>query len=116
MFFCKVCRYGHVQHLEQLIYYGATIDAQNGSGNTPLHICSLYNQVKINEMAGERTLKRGAIQEKERKKQELGIFAFQPFLVSSSERSNLYLNVFLTALTSPGIINEKYISRVLTVM
>lgn len=45
-FLSKVCRYGFVRHLEQLIYYGADLNAQNGSGNTPLHICSLYNQVK----------------------------------------------------------------------
>ena len=38
-----------MQHLEQLIYYGAEINAQNGSGNTPLHICSLYNQVGADE-------------------------------------------------------------------
>lgn len=40
-----------MQHLEQLIYYGAVINAQNGSGNTPLHICSLYSQVKIKKIA-----------------------------------------------------------------
>ncbi|XP_078288771.1 SH3 and multiple ankyrin repeat domains protein 2-like [Panthera onca] len=38
------CRYGHVQHLEHLLFYGADMAAQNASGNTALHICALYNQ------------------------------------------------------------------------
>ncbi|KAF4800038.1 SH3 and multiple ankyrin repeat domain protein 3-like protein [Turdus rufiventris] len=38
------CRYGHVQHLEHLLFYGADMTAQNASGNTALHICALYNQ------------------------------------------------------------------------
>uniref|UniRef100_A0A667HXV8 SH3 and multiple ankyrin repeat domains 2 n=1 Tax=Lynx canadensis TaxID=61383 RepID=A0A667HXV8_LYNCA len=40
----QACRYGHVQHLEQLLFYGADMAAQNASGNTALHICALYNQ------------------------------------------------------------------------
>ncbi|KAL8583265.1 hypothetical protein ACOMHN_043100 [Nucella lapillus] len=40
----QACRYGRVQHLEHLLYYGAEIDAQNASGNTPLHVCGAYNQ------------------------------------------------------------------------
>ncbi|EPQ03338.1 SH3 and multiple ankyrin repeat domains protein 1 [Myotis brandtii] len=40
----KACRYGHVQHLEHLLFYGADMGAQNASGNTALHICALYNQ------------------------------------------------------------------------
>ncbi|KAG8125919.1 putative SH3 and multiple ankyrin repeat domains protein, partial [Naja naja] len=40
----KACRYGHVQHLEHFLFYGADMGAQNASGNTALHICALYNQ------------------------------------------------------------------------
>ncbi|RMC22508.1 hypothetical protein DUI87_00508 [Hirundo rustica rustica] len=40
----EACRYGHVQHLEHLLFYGADMAAQNASGNTALHICALYNQ------------------------------------------------------------------------
>ncbi|XP_014373236.1 SH3 and multiple ankyrin repeat domains protein 2 isoform X3 [Alligator sinensis] len=40
----QACRYGHVQHLEHLLFYGADMGAQNASGNTALHICALYNQ------------------------------------------------------------------------
>ncbi|CAI9167341.1 unnamed protein product [Rangifer tarandus platyrhynchus] len=40
----QACRYGHVQHLEHLLFYGADMGAQNASGNTALHVCALYNQ------------------------------------------------------------------------
>ncbi|XP_069758383.1 SH3 and multiple ankyrin repeat domains protein 2b isoform X3 [Narcine bancroftii] len=40
----QACRYGHVQHLEHLLFYGADMEAQNASGNTALHVCALYNQ------------------------------------------------------------------------
>ncbi|XP_029470923.1 SH3 and multiple ankyrin repeat domains protein 3 isoform X4 [Rhinatrema bivittatum] len=40
----QACRYGHVQHLEHLLFYGADMRAQNASGNSALHICALYNQ------------------------------------------------------------------------
>ncbi|ERE86406.1 SH3 and multiple ankyrin repeat domain protein 3 [Cricetulus griseus] len=40
----QACRFGHVQHLEHLLFYGANMGAQNASGNTALHICALYNQ------------------------------------------------------------------------
>uniref|UniRef100_A0A8C3SH07 SH3 and multiple ankyrin repeat domains protein 3 n=1 Tax=Chelydra serpentina TaxID=8475 RepID=A0A8C3SH07_CHESE len=40
----QACRYGHVQHLEHLLFYGADMTSQNASGNTALHICALYNQ------------------------------------------------------------------------
>uniref|UniRef100_A0A3P9JE50 SH3 and multiple ankyrin repeat domains protein 3 n=1 Tax=Oryzias latipes TaxID=8090 RepID=A0A3P9JE50_ORYLA len=40
----QACRYGHVQHLEHLLFYGAVMSAQNASGNTALHVCALYNQ------------------------------------------------------------------------
>ncbi|XP_056333975.1 SH3 and multiple ankyrin repeat domains protein 2 [Danio aesculapii] len=42
----QACRHGHVEHLEHLLCYGADMSAQNASGNTPLHICALYNQEK----------------------------------------------------------------------
>lgn len=45
--FEQACRYGHVQHLEHLLFYGADMTAQNASGNTALHICALYNQVLL---------------------------------------------------------------------
>ncbi|XP_077196677.1 SH3 and multiple ankyrin repeat domains protein 3 isoform X4 [Paroedura picta] len=40
----QACRYGHVQHLEHLLFYGADMTSQNASGNTALHVCALYNQ------------------------------------------------------------------------
>ncbi|XP_072842021.2 SH3 and multiple ankyrin repeat domains protein 2 isoform X1 [Pogona vitticeps] len=40
----QACRYGHVQHLEHFLFYGADMSTQNASGNTALHICALYNQ------------------------------------------------------------------------
>ncbi|XP_046359225.2 SH3 and multiple ankyrin repeat domains protein 3-like isoform X1 [Haliotis rufescens] len=40
----QACKYGHVQHLEHLLYYGADMDVQNASGNTPLHVCAVFNQ------------------------------------------------------------------------
>ncbi|XP_036423976.1 SH3 and multiple ankyrin repeat domains protein 2b isoform X3 [Colossoma macropomum] len=40
----QACRYGHVQHLEHLLFYGADMSVQNASGNTALHICALYKQ------------------------------------------------------------------------
>ncbi|XP_077446537.1 SH3 and multiple ankyrin repeat domains protein 2-like isoform X3 [Stigmatopora argus] len=40
----QACRYGHVQHLEHLLFYGADMSAQNASGNSALHICALYNK------------------------------------------------------------------------
>ncbi|XP_041417883.1 SH3 and multiple ankyrin repeat domains protein 2-like isoform X9 [Xenopus laevis] len=40
----QACRYGHFQHLEHLLFYGAHTGVQNASGNTALHICALYNQ------------------------------------------------------------------------
>ncbi|CAB1322732.1 unnamed protein product, partial [Coregonus sp. 'balchen'] len=40
----QACRYGHVQHLEQLLFYGADMSVMNASGNTALHICALYKE------------------------------------------------------------------------
>ncbi|XP_033102065.1 SH3 and multiple ankyrin repeat domains protein 3-like isoform X3 [Anneissia japonica] len=39
----QACRYGRVQHLEHLLFYGADIDAQNEAGNTGLHVAALNN-------------------------------------------------------------------------
>ena len=41
----QVCKLGRMQFLEQLIYYGADVNCRNYSGNTPLHVCAMYNQV-----------------------------------------------------------------------
>lgn len=43
-------------HLDQLLYYGASIDARNASGNTPLHVCAVNDQ----EDCLKCLLKRGA--------------------------------------------------------
>uniref|UniRef100_A0A8K9UEN0 SH3 and multiple ankyrin repeat domains 2b n=1 Tax=Oncorhynchus mykiss TaxID=8022 RepID=A0A8K9UEN0_ONCMY len=40
----QACRYGHVHHLEQLLFYGADMGVMNASGNTALHICALYKE------------------------------------------------------------------------
>ncbi|KAK2867099.1 hypothetical protein Q8A67_025216 [Cirrhinus molitorella] len=42
----QACRYGHIQHLEHLLFYGADMHVENASGNTALHICALYKQEK----------------------------------------------------------------------
>lgn len=44
----QACRFGNVQHLEHLLFYGADMSSQNASGNTALHLCALYNQVTHN--------------------------------------------------------------------
>jgi Ankyrin repeats (many copies) len=41
----QACKAGHVQHVEQLLFYGAEMNQQNAGGNTPLHICAINNQV-----------------------------------------------------------------------
>ncbi|XP_069675312.1 SH3 and multiple ankyrin repeat domains protein 3 isoform X2 [Periplaneta americana] len=40
----QACRNGLVQHLEQLLFYGADMNARNASGNTPLHVCAVNSQ------------------------------------------------------------------------
>ncbi len=44
-FIFQACKYGRVQHLEHLLFYGAEMNIQNSSGNTPLHVCAVNNQV-----------------------------------------------------------------------
>ncbi|EMP42545.1 SH3 and multiple ankyrin repeat domains protein 1 [Chelonia mydas] len=43
----QACQHGHSQHLEHLLFYGAEPGAQNASGNTALHVCALYNKVRV---------------------------------------------------------------------
>lgn len=40
----QACRLGLTQHLEQLLFYGADMNARNASGNTPLHVCAVNSQ------------------------------------------------------------------------
>ncbi|XP_034933990.1 uncharacterized protein Prosap isoform X2 [Chelonus insularis] len=39
----QACRNNLVQHLDHLLFYGADLNAQNASGNTPLHVCAVNN-------------------------------------------------------------------------
>ena len=41
----QACKNGCVQHLEHLLFYGANLNTQNHSGNTPLHVCAAHAQV-----------------------------------------------------------------------
>lgn len=47
---CEVhhcCKLGLTAHLEQLLYYGADMNAKIvGSGNTPLHVCAINDQTE----------------------------------------------------------------------
>ncbi|OQR73159.1 hypothetical protein BIW11_09915, partial [Tropilaelaps mercedesae] len=52
----QACKHGLVKHLDQLLYYGADINARNASGNTPLHVCAVNDQ----EDCLKCLLKRGA--------------------------------------------------------
>lgn len=38
------CKLGLSHHLDHLIYYGCDINAKTNTGNTPLHVCAVYNQ------------------------------------------------------------------------
>ncbi|XP_022251595.1 SH3 and multiple ankyrin repeat domains protein 3-like, partial [Limulus polyphemus] len=40
----QACKHGLVQHLENLLFYGADINSRNASGNTPLHVCAVNDQ------------------------------------------------------------------------
>lgn len=46
----QACRAGRMQIVDQLVYYGADVNSRNYVGNTPLHICAIYDQV-INKQA-----------------------------------------------------------------
>ena len=35
-----------MQIVDQLIYYGADVNSRNYVGNTPLHVCAIYDQVR----------------------------------------------------------------------
>ncbi|KAI0228973.1 hypothetical protein LSAT2_020617 [Lamellibrachia satsuma] len=41
----QACKSSCVQNLEHLLFYGADMNVQNSSGNTPLHVAALNNQV-----------------------------------------------------------------------
>jgi len=59
--FNQACRNGLIQHLEHLLFYGADMDAQNASGNTPLHVCAVNNQEACARMLLLRGAQRGAL-------------------------------------------------------
>lgn len=40
----QACKNGLLKHVENLLYYGAEINAQNINGNTPLHVCAVNNR------------------------------------------------------------------------
>lgn len=42
--FFKACKNGLEKHVENLLFYGAEINAQNINGNTPLHVCAVNNR------------------------------------------------------------------------
>ncbi|XP_055626209.1 protein shank isoform X2 [Toxorhynchites rutilus septentrionalis] len=57
----QACRNGLVHHLEHLLFYGADMDGQNASGNTPLHVCAVNNQEACARMLLFRGANRGAL-------------------------------------------------------
>eukprot|EP00794_Sanderia_malayensis_P012635 gene12636-13933_t len=52
----QACHNGYEQHLDHLIFYGASINSRTKTGNTPLHICAIENQ----EYCARLLLSRGA--------------------------------------------------------
>ncbi|XP_063705079.1 SH3 and multiple ankyrin repeat domains protein 2 isoform X2 [Culicoides brevitarsis] len=57
----QACRNGMVHHLEHLLFYGADMDGQNASGNTPLHVCAVNNQEACARMLLFRGAQRDAL-------------------------------------------------------
>lgn len=55
----QACKSGLTTHLEHLLSYGANMNAQNASGNTPLHVCAVNSQ----ESCARTLLFRGADRE-----------------------------------------------------
>ena len=41
----QACKNGLAQHLDLLLFYGADINAQTSSHDTPLHICTRFDEV-----------------------------------------------------------------------
>ncbi|XP_074037610.1 SH3 and multiple ankyrin repeat domains prosap isoform X2 [Leptinotarsa decemlineata] len=52
----QACKTGLLNHLENLLFYGADMNARNASGNTPLHVCAVNGQ----ESCARQLLFRGA--------------------------------------------------------
>ena len=46
----QVAKYGHLDHAELLMKYGADLHAQNNAGNTPLHVAASHGQVREREL------------------------------------------------------------------
>lgn len=55
----QACKLGLLQHLEHLLFYGADMNSQNATGNTPLHVCAVNGQ----ESCARTLLFRGANRE-----------------------------------------------------
>ena len=48
--YVQVAKYGHLEHAELLMKYGADLHAQNNAGNTPLHVAASHGQVRGREI------------------------------------------------------------------
>ena len=49
--YVQVAKYGHLDHAELLLKYGADLRAQNNAGNTPLHVAASHGQVRGREIS-----------------------------------------------------------------
>ena len=49
--YVQVAKYGHLDHAELLLKYGADLHAQNNAGNTPLHVAASHGQVRGREIS-----------------------------------------------------------------